>query len=651
MLNVFCLFLSFLLIIIPTSIAETSTPNTGDQAQAFLFSYTTSNLVLPVTATCPTPLILTQLTPTNAHTSDPAAPYTMVMLVHEQLVDSAGKKYERVYSASMGVGDLSSTQEINHPLGNGTQFIGCIWGSNQVSGGCQDLYTVVPSERTADAYQYSWSTCRASDVLESWVTPSNQTLDVGVSGVSGDVSINAWPAACSDLQFTPKNGTPPYTLLIAPAAHPPVNITSATKAPMNYTIRLTHGQAFMVGMYDSVGNSWAFGPLHSGDASDLSCLAVATGQEVPKKGSGDFGIGALTGGVIAAFLIGAAGATIVMWYLGKRRKGRTPHSESTIDLYNNPRPESYRTTSGSTFPKTQGYTDQSPTLDFDTPGTLYDPHFPGPTAGYPKAPSVQQRTVSADRVLQGTSPSPNASSAGFTKPYDQSSGISADSYRDNIGMMDFGPTMATATTTTTPRGRPRSISDRSSRSTGESPGYGPDPAWGSARRSAGHGARVGGSPELTPTPVHPSMGRRIPSSPRPSPFQPVINTNAVPKRGDDETPSSPSSPSRPRNVYVVHSDGGSGDVHIQLPDPDTRVIELPPGYQPMTMPEPSTTRSRQDRASMPPSKPQTQAQRGTGRWSGVNRDTGTGTGTGMGQEELRARAEAAMQEKRRPMSG
>jgi hypothetical protein len=50
---------------------------------------------------------------------------------------------------------------------------------------------------------------------------------------------------------------------------------------MNYTIRLTHGQAFMIGVYDSAGNSFAFGPLHAGDSNNLGCLQVATGQTMP----------------------------------------------------------------------------------------------------------------------------------------------------------------------------------------------------------------------------------------------------------------------------------------------------------------------------------------------------------------------------------
>jgi hypothetical protein len=119
-------------------LATTSIPNTGDQPQAFLFGFTTSSLILPVTYSCPTPLTLSQLTTTNnPNAPDPSAPYTMVMLVHEQLEDGAGVRYERMYSASMNVGDMSAVKSINHPWMNGTQFIACMWSANGVSGGCQ----------------------------------------------------------------------------------------------------------------------------------------------------------------------------------------------------------------------------------------------------------------------------------------------------------------------------------------------------------------------------------------------------------------------------------------------------------------------------------------------------------------------------------
>ena len=111
-------------------LAVDSTPNTGDQLQAFMFAYIHSNLVLPITYTCPTPLTLTQIKPTNAGGPDPAAPYSMVLfgepfpaikqiclkgmlirgIVHEQLMDGAGVQYERMHARTLDVGDMSSVQ-------------------------------------------------------------------------------------------------------------------------------------------------------------------------------------------------------------------------------------------------------------------------------------------------------------------------------------------------------------------------------------------------------------------------------------------------------------------------------------------------------------------------------------------------------------
>jgi len=107
--------------------AETSSNNTGDQLQAFTFGYTTSNLVLPVIYTCPSPLLITALKPTNAGGPDPSAPYTMIAFVHEQLQDDSGQRYERLYARSMSVGDLGQDRTFSHPWAEGTQFIGCIW--------------------------------------------------------------------------------------------------------------------------------------------------------------------------------------------------------------------------------------------------------------------------------------------------------------------------------------------------------------------------------------------------------------------------------------------------------------------------------------------------------------------------------------------
>lgn len=86
---------------------------------------------------------------------------------------------------------------------------------------------------------------------------------------------------------------------------------------MNYTIRLTHGQAFMAGIFDSAGNSWAIGPLHAGHSTDLECLARPVGSGSVSK---SFGIGALAGGVVGAFVAGAIGAFLLAWFY-LRKKG------------------------------------------------------------------------------------------------------------------------------------------------------------------------------------------------------------------------------------------------------------------------------------------------------------------------------------------
>ncbi|WVW78438.1 hypothetical protein I302_100392 [Kwoniella bestiolae CBS 10118] len=583
---------------LPLILAETSTPNTGDQPQSFLFGFTnpSSNLVLPITPTCPSPLTLSPLTPTNEKTSDPKAPYTMITLVHEQLMDGSGIQYERVYSASVDVGDMSKVREVRHPWGNGTQFIACIWGSNGASGGCQDLFTVVPSEDTFNAYATANSTCRAPNVLESWVPPANETLDVEVMGKSGDVSWNAWPASCSDLQINPKNGTPPYTLLVAPAAHPPVNITTST-LPINYTVRLTHGQAFMLGLYDSSGNSWAFGPLHAGASDDLACLAVTTGQQTPEEEE-MIGVAVLAGSVAGAFVVGAIGAAGLMWFfMGGKKRVRKSSSEQ--NLYSDPRPASYSTPTNSFIgkqlsPNGNSLTPYMDSPEFDTPATLYDPHVPGPNPqNYPQPPG----SASHDNRV-------------FPRP--PLVHTSEESYRENISL-----------------GEMRNERDRRSSVTSGQGGHIQDPSWASSTNSRQ-------SRRQTTPKGSPGIVIQNPSSPRPGSF------GSKSHHQQNDEPSSPSSGRGPRHVYVVHSDGGNGDLHIQLPDSNSRVIELPPGYRPA----PDDANNTNDNTGGTPS-PQPTATRqlptipgGEGLEPVRSRNSGT-------EEELRARAEARMREKMR----
>ena len=92
--------------------------------------------------------------------------------------------------------------------------------STGISGGCQDLYTVYPTTKN--------QTCRG-------FTPPAQVLGMKVisSATQGTLSRWGWPPSCTDLELQPIDdpssggikGTPPYTLTVAPALHPPLNIT------------------------------------------------------------------------------------------------------------------------------------------------------------------------------------------------------------------------------------------------------------------------------------------------------------------------------------------------------------------------------------------------------------------------------------------
>jgi hypothetical protein len=137
------------------------------------------------------------------------------------------------------------------------------------------------------------------------------------------------------LRFTPKNGTAPYTLIISPAMHPPVNISSnstfASDNSMNYTIRLSHGSAFWTTVFDATGASWSSGPYHAGTNKNVGCLATLTGQDSvggvmadsKSDSQGGVGIGALVGGIVGAFFAGLILAALAMMLLAKRKKKRS----------------------------------------------------------------------------------------------------------------------------------------------------------------------------------------------------------------------------------------------------------------------------------------------------------------------------------------
>jgi hypothetical protein len=118
--------------------AATSNPTAQDAAPGFLFGYSTDRLILPTLPSCPGTLTIPSVqSVTQSNTADPVPPYTFTMLVHEQLVDGADNRYERMYARSVNVGNMANGWSTSVPWMNGTQMIGCMSSSNGVSGGCQ----------------------------------------------------------------------------------------------------------------------------------------------------------------------------------------------------------------------------------------------------------------------------------------------------------------------------------------------------------------------------------------------------------------------------------------------------------------------------------------------------------------------------------
>lgn len=339
----------------------------------------------------------------------------------------------------------------------------------------------------------------------------------------------------SDLTFTPQNGTAPYTLVIAPAFHPPVNITSSgPKNSMIYRVRLSHGQAFMAGVFDAAGNSFAIGPLHAGFTDNPSCLNTLTGQKVSSKGN--FGSGILAGGTIGGFIVGALGALLFAW-LWTRREYKTGRkgfdSNELLDPYADPRPASYRADSNtsSTYGKPLppvGYSDLTPPVGYDnSPATLYDP-----------APGSGSPYTARGGPENDVRPFPRPDSQGaYSTPYDNHRRSRSSLHSDfnppwtggtdgMYGSSSTGHYDSTTAGSSTPRN-----------SVGVAGPRGPR-AVGSGGKASRMHAMGGASPSIRSRSFH----------------EDEENEEEVEAQGR-----------RARNVYVVHSDGGGGDVHIRLP--------------------------------------------------------------------------------------
>ncbi|KAI0639040.1 hypothetical protein C8Q77DRAFT_1078995 [Trametes polyzona] len=215
--------------------------------------------------------------------------------------------------------DLATSFDWVVPFVPGTMFQMCMVASNGVTGGCQNIYTV---------YQ------RPNTTLDNPPTCFNLTyphapLSVEAKLDDGSWSQFGWIDQCSDISLKPTNGTPPYTYTIAPALHPPFNITSDTTDAVNWTVSLMYGMPFFVTVTDANGVGWTNGPLHANNAGSTSCLdlnAVLSGQS--SNQSKGLSPGGAAGLAIGTLVLGAFIGLLGSFFLARWKYKRYPPSRA-----------------------------------------------------------------------------------------------------------------------------------------------------------------------------------------------------------------------------------------------------------------------------------------------------------------------------------
>ncbi|KAJ6626641.1 hypothetical protein B0H10DRAFT_506409 [Mycena sp. CBHHK59/15] len=213
----------------------------------FFFDYNivSQPVPIPITQQCET--IHITWGRRNAIGPNPVAPYSLVVYTSTFITP---------FTIAAGDG-LSFDWQV--PFAPGTQYQICMWDKNGVPGGCQAMYTMVTNTTV------STPTC------QNVTFPS--LLSVNATVPSGPMSQYGFIDQCTDLYVAPITGKPPFTLTVAPALHPPYNITSDTMDPIDWT---SWSFPFFLSLVSSDGLMWANGPLHAGGFGPSDCLAPGT---------------------------------------------------------------------------------------------------------------------------------------------------------------------------------------------------------------------------------------------------------------------------------------------------------------------------------------------------------------------------------------
>ncbi|KAF9454999.1 hypothetical protein P691DRAFT_792102 [Macrolepiota fuliginosa MF-IS2] len=199
------------------------------------------------------------------------------------------------------------------PFAPGTLYQMCMFDKNGNTGGCQDVYTMIPSNS---------STPSCANVT----FPSPLQVDASVP--NGPLSQYGWVDQCTDISLVPRNGTPPYIMTVAPSLHPPFNITGDGTKPLNWTVSLSWSSSFFISVVDAAGNVWSNGLIHSGGGGSTACLS----GQLPQGSSGGISpgiaIGSSLAGLGAGLIAGSLGAILFFHFRNKKRKSM----DSLIDL-------------------------------------------------------------------------------------------------------------------------------------------------------------------------------------------------------------------------------------------------------------------------------------------------------------------------------
>ncbi|KAJ7169510.1 hypothetical protein C8R46DRAFT_1089023 [Mycena filopes] len=275
--------------------AAAQAKNLGYLDQSFYFDYNVASQAVPVPVTTQCESIHLTWSRGAATGPDPTAPYFL------QIYTSA---FVFPFIVAAGSG-LSFDWEV--PFGPGTIYQICMFDKNGNTGGCQAMYTMIANATTPSCNN---------------VTFPLGPLDVDAVVNAGSLSQYGWIDECTDIQITPKNGTPPYIFTAAPALHPPQNLTGTDQSPMNWTVNLSWGSPFFISVVDAEMNFWAFGPLHSGQGNSVACLSRSKDSDSTTISPGT-AVASAMGGLIVGMIAGIF-AAVVFFRQRRKRATRTP---------------------------------------------------------------------------------------------------------------------------------------------------------------------------------------------------------------------------------------------------------------------------------------------------------------------------------------